>query len=67
MQRLWSWLGKRRYHRRMPRSDVYLKVVLDLEEAESPQRLAEEICRAIRKIYGVRLAEVSNIVEQERS
>jgi hypothetical protein len=53
------------YHRKMPRSDVYLKVELDLDERESPERLASEICRLIRKVYGVRQAEVSSIVERE--
>jgi len=51
----------------MPRMDVYLKVELDLDEKEKPDRLASEICRAIRKIYGVRSAEVSSIVEKETS
>ena len=49
----------------MPRTDVYLKVELDVDERESPERLAAEICRMIRKVYGVRQAEVSNIVERE--
>lgn len=51
----------------MPRSDVYLKVEVELDEQESAERLAAEICRHIRKIYGVRLAEVSSIVERERA
>jgi len=45
--------------------DLYLKVELDLDEKEAPDRLAAEICRQIRKIYGVRAAEVSNIVARE--
>jgi hypothetical protein len=49
----------------MPRTDLYLKVELDIDERESPERLAAEICRQIRKIYGVRAAEVSNVVERE--
>lgn len=49
----------------MPRTDLYLKVELDLDEKESPERLAAEICRMIRKLYGVRQAEVSNMVERE--
>ncbi len=49
----------------MPRTDLYLKVELDLDERESPERLASEICRQIRKVYGVRSAEVSNVVERE--
>jgi len=53
------------YHRGMPRTDLYLKVEIDLDEREQPERLASEICRQIRKVYGVRSAEVSNIIERE--
>jgi hypothetical protein len=53
------------YHREMPRTDLYLKVEIDLPEREQPERLASEICRQIRKVYGVRSAEVSNIIERE--
>jgi hypothetical protein len=49
----------------MPRTDVYLKVELDLDEKEAPDRVAAEICRMIRRIYGVRQAEVTNMVERE--
>ena len=53
------------YHRSMPRTDLYIKVELDLDEKEKPERLANEICRQIRKVYGVRSAEVSSMVEKE--
>lgn len=53
------------YDRKMPRTDLYLKVEIDLDEKEQPERLAGEICRQIRKVYGVRSAEVSNIIERE--
>lgn len=49
----------------MPRTDLYVKVELDLDEKEKPDRIANDICRMIRKIYGVRGAEVSSIVEKE--
>ena len=49
----------------MPRTDLYLKVELDLDEKESAERVAAEICRMIRRVYGVRQAEVSNMVERE--
>ncbi|MGH9665762.1 MAG: hypothetical protein ACRD9L_15155 [Bryobacteraceae bacterium] len=49
----------------MKRFDLYLKVELDLDDKESPDRLAAEICRQIRKVYGVRGAEVSNTVPRE--
>jgi len=50
---------------KMARADVYLKIELDLDELEKPERIAAEMCRMLRKIYGVRQAEVSNIVERE--
>ena len=49
----------------MRRIDLYVKVELAIDEKEQPERLASEICRMIRKIYGVRSAEVSNMVEKE--
>ncbi|HLW75614.1 MAG TPA: hypothetical protein VKS01_01495 [Bryobacteraceae bacterium] len=48
----------------MPRTDLYLKVELEVDN-EQPERLANEILRAIRKIYGVRQAELSNMIERE--
>jgi hypothetical protein len=53
------------YHRKMARTDVYLKVEIDIGDKEQPERLASEICRQIRKVYGVRSAEISNIIEKE--
>ncbi len=48
---------------------MYLKVELDLPDTEKdkerPERIASEICRMIRRIYGVRGAEVSSIMEKE--
>ncbi len=49
----------------MVRIDLYLKVELNLDEKETPERLASEICRLVGKVYGVRRAEVSNMVEKE--
>jgi len=53
------------YDRKMARTDVYLKVEVDIDDKERPERLAAEICRVIKKVYGVRAAEVSSIVERE--
>jgi len=53
------------YDRKMARSDLYLKVELDLDDKEKPERLAAEICRVIRRVYGVRAAEVSSIIEKD--
>lgn len=49
----------------MRRSDIYLKVEVILDEKETADRLAAEICRMVRKIYGVRQAEVQNVVERD--
>jgi hypothetical protein len=49
----------------MARTDLYLKVELDHDKEEKVERLAAEICRLIRKVYGVRKAEVSSIIERE--
>jgi hypothetical protein len=51
----------------MARTDVYLKVEIDLDEKEKPDRIAAEICRMIRRIYGVRNADVTNMVERDNS
>ena len=49
----------------MRRTDVYVKVEVVVEENEPVERIAAEICRQIRKLHGVRHAEVSNTVERE--
>lgn len=49
----------------MVRTDIYLKVELVLDEKEPVERVAAEICRVIRKLHGVRQAEVSSTVERE--
>lgn len=54
------------YHQKMRRTDVYLKVELDLDPQESAERVAAEICRMIAKVYSVRKAEVSSIMPREQ-
>jgi hypothetical protein len=49
----------------MPRTDVYIKVELDLDDREKPEKVAAELCRMIRKVYGVRSAEVSSLIEKD--
>jgi hypothetical protein len=51
--------------RAMRRVDLYIKVVVELDEEEKPERVADEICRQLEKMYTVRSAEVSNTVTQE--
>lgn len=49
----------------MRRVDLYLKVELELDEKDSPEKIAGEMCRQLAKSYGVRSAEVSSIVDRE--
>lgn len=49
----------------MVRTDVYLKVEVTLDEEEPVERVAAEICRMIRKLHGVRHAEVLSTAERE--
>jgi hypothetical protein len=46
----------------MARIDLHLKVVIDLDPKDTPEKLAADICRQIRKIYSVREAELTNYV-----
>jgi hypothetical protein len=48
----------------MPRTDLYLKVQVDHDAIDRPERLADEICRRILKIHGVRSAEMTNWISQ---
>lgn len=49
----------------MKRVDLYIKVTVEVDEEEKPERIAGEICRQMEKLYGVRSAELSNIVSRE--
>ena len=42
-----------------------IKVEVELDETESPDRVASEICRTVEKIYVVRSAELSSAVPKE--
>ena len=54
------------YDRSMRRTDLYVKVELSYDDEEKVERLATEICRLIRKVYGVRNAEVSSMIERDK-
>ena len=49
----------------MQRVDLYIKVEVELDEEEKPERVAAEICRQIEKIYLVRAAELSSTITRE--
>jgi hypothetical protein len=43
--------------------DLYLKVEVDLPDTEDPRKVAEELCRLLRKAYTVRKAELMSQIE----
>jgi hypothetical protein len=49
----------------MQRVDLYIKIELELDEDEKPERVAAEICRQIEKIYVVRSAELSSSITRD--
>jgi hypothetical protein len=49
----------------MKRVDIYVKVEVELDEDEKPERVAEEICRQVEKMYIVRSAEPSHIATRD--
>ena len=49
----------------MPKVDVYLKIELDLDADEKPEKIAQELCKQARKVYSVRSADVSSIVPRD--
>ncbi len=46
----------------MARFDLHLKVEVDIDGKEDPGKIAAELCRLLRKAYGVRAAELTNWV-----
>ena len=49
----------------MKRVDLYIKVTVDLDDEEQPERVAGEICRQLEKLYVVRSAELSSTVNKD--
>ena len=49
----------------MQRVDLYIKVEVELDEDEKPERVAAEICRQVEKIYLVRSAELSSSITRD--
>jgi hypothetical protein len=49
----------------MPRTDIYLKVTVDHDRDEEPQKIASQICRQVEKVYSVRKAELSSFLTHE--
>jgi hypothetical protein len=47
------------------RSHLFIKVEIEHDEQDRPERLGDEICRKLMKIYGVRSAELSSLKPAE--
>jgi hypothetical protein len=60
-------MGTTKYYRinGMKRVDLYIKVEVALDEDETPEKVAREICRQVEKIYVVRKAELSSAVTRD--
>jgi hypothetical protein len=46
-------------------TNFFFKVELEHEPEERPERLGEEICRQLQKLYGVRSAEMTNFARRD--
>jgi hypothetical protein len=46
-------------------TNLFIKVEIEHDDDEAPERLGAEICRQVMKVYGVRSAEVSNFTAVE--
>jgi hypothetical protein len=44
----------------MSRTNLFFKVEVEHDQDEQPQKIGEEICRMIKKSYGVKQAELSH-------
>jgi hypothetical protein len=49
----------------MSRTNLFLKVEIEHDPDEKPERIGDELCRRLMRIYGVRLAELSNFTTVE--
>jgi hypothetical protein len=49
----------------MPLTNLFLKVEIEHDEHEPPERIGEEICRYVLKFYSVRSAEISSFTRSE--
>ena len=49
----------------MSRTNLFFKVEIEHDPEEKPDRIGDEICRRLLKVYGVRLAELTNFTTLE--
>jgi hypothetical protein len=50
----------------MQRVHLYLKVVIEAEDDDSPEKLGREVCRQAARVYGVRETEIQNVTVEKR-
>jgi hypothetical protein len=48
------------------RANLFIKVEVEYSRGEKPEDLALQICRQVMKVYGVRTAELSSVVPEEK-
>ncbi len=46
-------------------TNIFIKVEVEHDQAETPEQIAGRICRQIAKVYGVRSAELQNFIKRE--
>ena len=49
----------------MIRTQLYLKVVFDNDDAKDAQKVAAEIARTVKRLYGVRQVEIQNTMSED--
>jgi len=49
----------------MSRTNLFFKVEIEHDPDEKPERIGDEICRRLLKVYGVRTAELTNFTTLE--
>jgi hypothetical protein len=49
----------------MIRTQLYLKVEFEHEEPKEGQKIAAEIARIVKRLYGVRLVEIQNSMSED--
>ena len=49
----------------MKRTNLFFKVEIEHDQEERPERLGDEICRKLAKIYGVQSAELISFTRVE--
>ncbi len=49
----------------MQRVDLYIKVEVELDDEEKPDKVAAEICRQVQKNYVVRRVELTSAIKHD--